>query len=215
MATPTKLEFAVQMTCQSCVDAVNSVLKDKPGVQSVDVMLDTGQVVVTTTLPSDSVKQMIESTGRLAALQGSGGSYTGQQGAAVAAMNIGSQEIKGVVRMIQASDDKCVFEGTVDGLPPGRHAKGMLEELQVGQNGRATFRFDNMDLKVPELIGRSVIIHKGTQPSLDTRLVCGIIARSAGLFQNTKRLCACDGVTIWEERNRPIAGVERSKPAQL
>nr|KAG5711896.1 hypothetical protein BaRGS_026337 [Batillaria attramentaria] len=45
-------------------------------VQSVDVMLDTGQVVVTTTLPSDSVKQMIESTGRLAALQGSGGSYT-------------------------------------------------------------------------------------------------------------------------------------------
>lgn len=31
------------------------------------------------------------------------------------------------------------------------------------------------------------------------RLLCGIIARSAGLFQNTKKVCTCDGVTLWEE----------------
>lgn len=43
------------------------------------------------------------------------------------------------------------------------------------------------------------------------RLVCGIIARSAGLFQNPKQICACDGVTLWEERDRPIAGKGRSK----
>lgn len=44
-----------------------------------------------------------------------------------------------------------------------------------------------------------------------SRLVCGIIARSAGLFQNPKQICACDGVTLWEERDRPIAGKGRSK----
>lgn len=43
------------------------------------------------------------------------------------------------------------------------------------------------------------------------RIACGIIARTAGLFQNPKQICACDGVTLWEERDRPIAGKGRSK----
>lgn len=46
------------------------------------------------------------------------------------------------------------------------------------------------------------------------RLACGIIARSAGLFQNPKQICSCDGLTIWEERSRPIAGEGRKEPAQ-
>lgn len=41
------------------------------------------------------------------------------------------------------------------------------------------------------------------------RLACGIIARSAGIFQNFKRICACDGVTIWDEREKPLAGGSR------
>jgi copper chaperone for superoxide dismutase len=32
------------------------------------------------------------------------------------------------------------------------------------------------------------------------RVACGIIARSAGLFENTKRLCTCSGATVWQER---------------
>lgn len=42
-----------------------------------------------------------------------------------------------------------------------------------------------------------------------SRLACGIIARSAGLFQNPKVICACDGVSLWEERDRPLAGPGR------
>jgi hypothetical protein len=42
-------------------------------------------------------------------------------------------------------------------------------------------------------------------------LSCGIIARSAGLFENSsKRFCACDGVAIWDERDVPAAGEGRS-----
>lgn len=33
----------------------------------------------------------------------------------------------------------------------------------------------------------------------DSRLMCGVIARSAGLFQNSKRICTCDGISIWDE----------------
>ena len=39
-----------------------------------EVNLDKGQVIVDSTLPSDAVKSMIESTGRLAVLMGMGGS---------------------------------------------------------------------------------------------------------------------------------------------
>lgn len=42
------------------------------------------------------------------------------------------------------------------------------------------------------------------------RLSCGIISRSAGLFENRKKFCACDGVTIWDERDKPAAGKGRS-----
>ncbi|KAL8606549.1 hypothetical protein ACOMHN_015589 [Nucella lapillus] len=244
MATPTKLEFAVQMTCQSCVDAVSKVLKETSGVELKEVKLDTGQVIVESTLPSEEVKTLIESTGRLAVLLGMGGSDEGHWGAAVAALDVGNRgDTRGVVRMAQVTKDKCVFEGTVDGLPPGRHtlcvhetgdvsqgclscgdvlgvgltekAKGMLSELEVGSDGRATFRFDNDHLKVWDLIGRSVIIHQGPRPTAHNRLVCGIIARSSGLFQNSKRLCTCDGISIWEERNKPLAGEGRATFSQL
>ncbi|XP_011305383.1 superoxide dismutase 1 copper chaperone-like isoform X2 [Fopius arisanus] len=31
------------------------------------------------------------------------------------------------------------------------------------------------------------------------KLTCGIIARSSGVFENMKRICACDGKTLWDE----------------
>lgn len=31
---------------------------------------------------------------------------------------------------------------------------------------------------------------------------CAIIARSAGIFQNKKKFCTCDGVSQWDEALR-------------
>ena len=45
----------------------------------------------------------------------------------------------------------------------------MLSKLDVGSDGRAMFRFDNTNLKVWELIGRSIIIHHGAQPNTNNR----------------------------------------------
>ncbi|KAL4702024.1 hypothetical protein ACJJTC_013541 [Scirpophaga incertulas] len=111
--------------------------------------------------------------------------------------------------------------GTPHGGPSNptdaRHA-GDLGNIVTDGNGRATFRIVDNVLKVWDVIGRSIAISekeddlgKGTSPTskLDgdsgKPIACGIIARSAGIFQNPKRICACDGVVVWDERDRPLA----------
>ncbi|TNN39469.1 Copper chaperone for superoxide dismutase [Liparis tanakae] len=176
-AGPTKLEFAVQMTCESCADKVRAALEGKAGVTSVSVDVGKERVLVESALTSAEVQALIESTGRRAVLKGIGGSEH-DLGSAVA-MLAGGGRVQGVVRFLQLSEQRCLIDGTIDGLEPGPHG------LHVHTLG---------DLTLDCL-----------------RLACGIIARSAGLFQNPKQICACDGVTLWEERDRPLAGKGRSK----
>lgn len=115
-----------------------------------------------------------------------------------------------------------VRHGSPDNSIDERHA-GDLGNIFADQNGRATFRFVDKVLSVSEIIGRSVVVTEraddfGTGNSENSlrdgnsgeRLACGIIARSAGIFQNFKKICACDGVTIWDERDKPVAGGNRS-----
>ena len=35
-------------------------------------------------------------------------------------------------------------------------------------------------------------------------LAVGVIARSAGLFQNKKKICLCTGKTLWEESSSDL-----------
>ncbi|XP_061816523.1 copper chaperone for superoxide dismutase [Nerophis lumbriciformis] len=104
-----------------------------------------------------------------------------------------------------------------------RHV-GDLGNIVAGPDGRASFRLEDNQLKVWDVIGRSLVLDAGPDDlgrgghplskltgNSGFRLACGIIARSAGLFQNPKQICACDGLTLWEERERPMAGKGRSK----
>uniref|UniRef100_UPI0037E7D412 copper chaperone for superoxide dismutase n=1 Tax=Semicossyphus pulcher TaxID=241346 RepID=UPI0037E7D412 len=255
---PTKLEFAVQMTCESCADKVRAALEGKTGVQSVSIDVGKMEVLVESALTSAEVQALIESTGRRAVLKGIGGSER-DLGSAVAMM-AGVGNIVGVVRFLQLSEERCLIDGTVDGLEPGPHGLhvhtlgdltqdclscgehfnpfgrnhggpgdserhvGDLGNIVAGPDGRASFRLEDSQLKVWDVIGRSLVVDageddlgRGNHPlsrrtgNSGERLACGIIARSAGLFQNPKQICACDGVSLWEERDRPIAGKGRSK----
>lgn len=78
-------------------------------------------------------------------------------------------------------------------MPPGQEAELCQPRTPTPQAARTSARSDH---------------------PFPRRLACGIIARSAGLFQNPKRICACDGLTLWEERGRPIAGEGRKEPPQ-
>lgn len=77
---------------------------------------------------------------------------------------------------------------------------GDLGPIEVANDGRASFRREDHVLKLTDIIGRSLVVNAEGK-----RVVCGVIARSAGLFQNPKTICACDGVTIWDEKVPPKA----------
>uniref|UniRef100_A0A8D1HMW1 Superoxide dismutase copper chaperone n=1 Tax=Sus scrofa TaxID=9823 RepID=A0A8D1HMW1_PIG len=234
--TACMLEFAVQMTCQSCVDAVSRSLQGVAGIQSVEVQLENQMVLVQTTLPSQVVQALLEDTGRQAVLKGMGSGRWQNLEAAVAILG-GSGPVQGVVRFLQLTPERCLIEGTIDGLKPGLHGLHVHQFGDLTRNCNSCgdhFNPDGMSHGGPQdsdrvwdVIGRSLVIDEGEDDlgrgghplskitgNSGERLACGIIARSAGLFQNPKQICSCDGLTIWEERSRPIAGEGRKEPAQ-
>lgn len=104
-----------------------------------------------------------------------------------------------------------------------RHT-GDLGNITANKEGRAVFYFKDKLINVSNLIGRSVAVTeheddcgktKTNTSELDgnsgKKIACGIIARSSGLFENDKKICACDGVTLWEERDVPLAGPNRQR----
>ena len=167
---------------------------------------------------------------------------------------------KGVIRLTQLDSDRCLIEGTVDGLSPGLHGLaihetgdtsegcaslgghynprgarhgspdneesarhvGDLGNIAADGAGRARFRLVDRVVKVWDVIGRSVVVAARrddlglgeaaaslTDGDCGPGLACGVIARAAAVGQNDKKICACDGVTIWDERNKPMAGEGR------
>lgn len=106
---------------------------------------------------------------------------------------------------------------------------GDLGEIKSDQNGRAKFKFSknsipvifvvfsqkkdliSINSQVWDIIGRSICVQENRENGKtdENRIACGIIARAAGIFQNYKKICACDGVTLWDERDVPLAGAKR------
>lgn len=118
----TKIEFAVQMTCDACVNAIKSALANNSGIKSVDVDLQNQRVVIDTSLSTEEVQKLLESTGRKAVVKGYGGIQAG-----VAILEFGEQNVQGVVRFVQSDANTCIIDGTVDGLRPGKHGLAVHE----------------------------------------------------------------------------------------
>ncbi|KAI5695024.1 hypothetical protein M8J76_011107 [Diaphorina citri] len=368
-----KIEFAVQMTCESCVEKVQKALSGLDGISKLDVDLQSNTVMVDTDLPQSLIKDKIEATGMRAVLRG-----YGQLGAAVAMLggNTGfsSGNIKGVIRFVQEDDRHCIVDGEIDAprdtplsvsiyecgdisnncanlgdklvaildhqnIAPNKETGSILYKLigkndsngketanildkfigtnnsngkltknasgqtvinnersdtccsrtnksensrnsnllagnggpfntvnRIGanaestrENGSQSNALNGASIQAPPstlterksvhgpisdqsstqtpptssvgpmsdensqapptslilktrspidisgIVGRSLVIEDGA----NNRLACAVIARSAGVTENKKVICACDGVTIWEERERPLAGPGR------
>jgi copper chaperone for superoxide dismutase len=74
---------------------------------------------------------------------------------------------------------------------------GDLGTLDVLENGNTLLSVAKEKLKVAELIGRAVVVY-GTEDKSHPGVAAAVIARSAGVGENYKKLCTCDGVMIWE-----------------
>lgn len=132
--------------------------------------------------------------------------------------------------MVQASADRTLVDLTIRGLTPGTYrvtireygnvehgarstgplwsggsglARGALGLVEVGDDGRGA-AFVDYPFQIWEIIGHAMVVTRqdeGAQPLLnDEDTVVGVIARSAGMWDNDKTVCSCTGKTLWEER---------------
>ncbi|KAJ1920726.1 copper chaperone [Mycoemilia scoparia] len=97
---------------------------------------------------------------------------------------------------------KRAFAGTLS-LPKeddsaGEKPLGDLGTFTVGKSGWGDLVVESSKVKVWDIIGRSMLI-SSLSTSAPEFHIGGIIARSAGLFENDKQVCACSGATMWAE----------------
>ncbi|KAL6718371.1 copper chaperone [Lecanora helva] len=94
------------------------------------------------------------------------------------------------------------------GLEGGK--KGDLGMLEVDGEGRASL-VGEVDWRVWEMVGRGILVRKigaGREMGVEGQeghVVMGVVARSAGVWENEKVVCGCSGKTIWEEREEQVA----------
>ncbi|MCL7023573.1 hypothetical protein MKW94_002779 [Papaver nudicaule] len=72
---------------------------------------------------------------------------------------------------------------------------GDLGALDALGNGEASFTGAKQMLRVADLIGRAIVVYE-TEDKSDSGVAAAVIARSAGVGENYKMLCTCDGTTI-------------------
>lgn len=87
-------------------------------------------------------------------------------------------------------------------VPP----RGEFGSIDVGKSGAASVLLDK-PIEVWEIIGRSFVVSKERDGSFKPNgpdTVVGVIARSAGVWENEKTVCSCSGKTIWDERKENV-----------
>lgn len=94
--------------------------------------------------------------------------------------------------------------------PNDARPSGYLGQVGVGKDGRGN-AFLDQELGVSEIIGRAMVVSKERPEAFlrsfeenDEGTVFGVIARSAGVWDNDKTVCSCSGKTIWEERKEQV-----------
>ncbi len=89
---------------------------------------------------------------------------------------------------------------------PSDPPRGYLGSVNVGQDGKGSTFLDKA-VAMWEIIGRSMVISKSKDGPFgreDTNVMVGVIARSAGVWENDKTVCSCSGKTVWQERKEQI-----------
>ena len=81
-------------------------------------------------------------------------------------------------------------------------ARGIWGTLDIGKSGMGSMFLDK-PIQVWELIGRGIVVsgkEDGPFDKEDVNTLVGVVARSAGVWENDKTVCSCSGKTVWEER---------------
>ncbi|KAF6233745.1 hypothetical protein HO173_007957 [Letharia columbiana] len=139
--------------------------------------------------------------------------------------------VRGLARLIELSDRITLLDMTLTSLPKGSYKAsirqsgdisnvpgsmggvftglegdktGDLGKLEVDETGRGSL-VGEVDWRVWEMVGRGVVVERlGVEKQGGNGLVVGVVARSAGVWENEKVVCGCSGKTVWEEREEMV-----------
>lgn len=88
-----------------------------------------------------------------------------------------------------------------------RGPRGDLGTVEVGPDGRGAAFLDR-PFQVWEVIGHAFVVTRQEEEygalRNDEDTVVGVVARSAGVWDNDKTVCSCTGKTLWEERKDEV-----------
>ncbi|KAJ4877057.1 hypothetical protein Rs2_42075 [Raphanus sativus] len=74
---------------------------------------------------------------------------------------------------------------------------GDLGTLEADQNGEALYTVKKENMKVTDLIGRAIVVYETEDKSVHG-ITAAVVARSGEVGESCRKLCSCDGTTIWE-----------------
>ncbi|OAA61132.1 superoxide dismutase copper chaperone [Niveomyces insectorum RCEF 264] len=87
--------------------------------------------------------------------------------------------------------------------------RGVVGTVEIGLDGRGAVFLDR-PFQVWEVIGHAFVVTPvdDTKPGAtlenDKNTAVGVIARSAGVWDNDKTVCSCTGKTLWDERRDEV-----------
>ncbi|KAF8246258.1 Cu,Zn superoxide dismutase-like protein [Wilcoxina mikolae CBS 423.85] len=234
MIQPFETLFAVPLKCQECVKSVSQSLHELPGITKVEASLKDQLVSVEGTVAPSKIVSTIQSTGRDAILRGSGKPNSAAVSILETHAPAVANPVRGLARIVQVSPKYSIVDLSVRGLSPGKYyasvrengdisqgavstggvwqggdgndaPRGSFGELQVDKSGVGSVLIER-PVEIWELIGRSFVVSQKEEgfATNDPNTLCGVIARSAGVWENEKTVCACSGKTIWEERTEHV-----------
>ncbi|KAG5370007.1 Superoxide dismutase 1 copper chaperone [Yarrowia sp. C11] len=216
--------FAVPLECESCCDSVKQALANVQGIESVDCKLVDQLISVTGTSAPSQIVKAVQNIGKDAIVRG-----TGQPNSAAVcileshAPEDQAQPIKGLARIVSVSKTLALIDITLNGLPKGTYYPSIrvsgdisdapqslggvyqaLGSVEVNETDSASGLFSGQafvksETQISSLIGRGMAVSTSADVVKPQSLV-GVIARSAGVWENDKTVCSCSGKTVWEER---------------
>ncbi|KAF1959641.1 superoxide dismutase copper chaperone-like protein [Byssothecium circinans] len=84
--------------------------------------------------------------------------------------------------------------------------RGLFGTVEVSKGGVGAV-FSDKPIQIWEMIGRCIVVARqqdGKFDKNDPDTLVGVIARSAGVWENDKTVCSCSGKTVWQERQDEV-----------
>lgn len=222
-----EMVFNDPMNCEDCEQTVKMALQDVQGLETIKLDWKANLVNVFGYVAPSDIVASLQGIGKDAILRGTGKPNSAAVCILESLDPVTKNHlVKGLARMMAVDEGNIVVDLTLSLLENGTYypqirSSGNLSEgafstgklfhsfgpIKLGdvrksdkEKGLASHQqLLSASLKIHELIGRSFVLSKA-EHEITADSLLGVVARSAGAWENNKSVCTCSGRTVWQER---------------